>query len=343
MFDIFSANPDTFGSVALTGLIREAPTIPTMVGNMNLFRTESVRVKKIMMDVTDDGVFLVPNTVRGGPKTQATRGTRRSLDLEIPRMAQETKVSAAEIAGLRQEGTEDTLMAIAQEVTKRLDQVRLNQAYTEEKHMLNAIQGFSRDAVSDDLIYDYRAEFGAPAAPTITFNMSSPTFELKKTCEQLVIDVKRSARGAWIYGQSRVEAFVGDDFWFALTGHEEVKDWARGWPAMAALKNLDPSDVFEYGGIRFHRYVGSDDNAEIAIGVNDAKFFVSGGRDIFVKALAPADEHMAYVNQLGQSSYVIPKDDSEYASTPRWKGFDLLAYPLFICQRPQTLRNGVAT
>ena len=339
MFDVFNANPDTFNELTLMGHIENAPNNPTMLRDMNLFRTEQVRTKKIMIDVTDDSLELIGFSERGGPKQQIGRETRKSLDLDIPRMAAETKMHAPEIANLRATG-QDFLMNIQTELSKKLVKMNSVFQYTDEYLQLAAVQGLVLDPKDGSTYYDFHAEFGPAAAAEINFVLGTATTKVKQKCEELVISIQRAAKGAWVPGVSRVEALIGDDFWFDLTQHATVKEFYAGWPAMAYLKDLDPSSVFDYGGIIFRRYIGSDDNSEIAIGTDKAKFFVSGGRDIFVKAQAPADEHIAYVNTLGRPSYIIQKDDYEYANAPRWKGWDMLAYPLYICQRPQTLRTG---
>lgn len=340
-FDIFAANPDTFKSMSWIKHLENAPNLPTMMRDMNLFRVESVRTKKIGLDISDEGLELIGFSERGSPKQQLGRGTRKSLDLEIPRMAAETKIYAAEIANLRATGSESELMAVANEVSKKLVYMQNAFHYSEEKMILGAVQAKAYDPKTNSVLYDYHTEFGPAAAATVNFALNVATTKVKELCDKLVIDIQRSAKGAWIAGSSTVEAIVGDQFWFDLTQHENVEKYYENWPAMAALHKLNPTDVFVLGGIRFRRYIGSDDNSEVAINANEAKFFVSGGRDIFVKAQAPADEHLDYVNALGQPSYLIQKTDVEYMNMPRWIGYDMLAYPLYINQRPQTTRSGI--
>ena len=339
MFDVFNANPDTFKELTLIKHIENAPNNPTMLRSMDLFRTEAVRTKKIMVDISDDSLELVGFSERGGPKQQIGRETRKSLDLEIPRMAAETKMYAAEIANLRTTG-QDFLMNVQAELSKKLLKMNAVFQYTDEYLQLAAVQGLVLDPTDGSTYYDFHTEFGPAAAAEINFDLSTAGTKVKQICEELVISIQRAAKGAWVPGRSQVEALLGDDFWFDLTQHATVKEFYAGWPAMAYLKDLDPTAVFEYGGIRFRRYIGSDDNSEIAINTDKAKFFVSGGRDIFVKAQAPADEHLDYVNTVGRDKYIIRKDDVEYMNAPRWQGWDMLAYPLYICQRPQTLRTG---
>lgn len=339
--DIFGNS--AFSMTSLTGAINNRPALPSMITGMNLFTPKSVRSKDLFVDQTDGVLKLIGFSERGAPATQGERGGRKSINFTIPRLATEDKVWAQEIAGLRETGSETELMSVQTEVMSRLDQMNQNISYSEEYLALAALQGKVLDPADGSTFENFFTAFGVTPASTVNFALTTDATLVKQKCEELVIDIQRSAKGAWVYGQSRVEALVGDDFWFALTQHPNVEKYYEKWSAMAELKNLDASQEFTFGGITFRRYIGSDDNSEVAIATGEAKFYVVGGRDIFVKAMAPADEHMEFVNTLGKDRYVITKDDVEYSSSPRWKGFDVRAYPLYMCQRPQTLRSGVVS
>lgn len=330
-----------FEMTTLTGVIANRPTLPSMITSMNLFAPKPVRSKNMFVDQTDGVLKLVGFTERGAPATQGQRGDRKSINLEIPRLAMEDKIWAHEIAGLRQTGSESEMMAVQTELMSRLDQMNQDLSYSEEFLQLAALQGKALDPSTNAEVYDFYDEFNITEAAAVNFALTTATTKVKQVCEGLVISIQRSAKGAWIYGQSRVEALVGDTFWFNLTQHALVKEYYANWSAMAVLKDLDPSMEFTFGGITFRRYIGSDDNTSVSIAANEAKFYVAGGRDIFIKAMAPADEHYEFVNTLGRNRYVITRDDSEYASSPRWKGFDVRAYPLYVCQRPNTLRKAI--
>lgn len=339
----FLATNPAFSMASLTGWVRNKPNLPQMISGMNLFTPKPVRTKQVFMD-QDDGVLnLVGFTERGSAPTQAARGSRKTVTFDIPRMATSDKVWAHEIANLRASGSETELMAVMGEVNTRLDNMRSNMAYSDEYLQLAAIQGKVLDPTDGATTVNYFTELGITPATAVSFELDVATTKVKQIAEELKISIQRTAKGAWVMGQSKVVGLVGDDFWFALTQHPLVEKYYASWSAMAILKDLDPSQEFEFGGITFKRFIGSDDNSEVAIATAEAKFFVQGGRDIFVKAMAPADEHFDFVNQLGKSMYVIPKNDFEYANAPRFMEYELKAYPLYMCQRPNTLRTGTLT
>lgn len=339
--DVFKA--DAFTMTELSGYVQNAPFNPQMIGSMNLFTPKPVRSKRIFVDQKDNTLNLIGFSERGSAPQQSERYDRKAINFEIPRLAEQDKVWAHEISGLRESGTETELMAVQREVADRLDKMRQDVEYTEEYLRLAAIQGLVLDPADGSTYYNYFTEFNITPAASVSFELDVDTTLVKEIAEKLVIDIQRNATGAWVMGQSRVVGLVGDDFWFSLTQHPNVEKYYQNYSEMAVLRGLDPSMEFDFGGIIFKRYIGSDDNSEVAIAVNEAKFFIQGGRDIFVKAMAPADEHMPYVNTLGQSMYTIPVEDYEFRSAPRYMGYEVRAYPLYMCQRPNTLRTGTLT
>lgn len=341
--NIFSAENKAWDTTELTGLINNKPSLPGMIGSMNLFTPKPVRSKNVFIDKADGVLNLIGFSERGGDLNQHQRGSREAINFTVPKLGTTDKIHASEVAGLRATGTETELMAVQTEVNDRLEGMRADLAYTDEYLKLAAIQGKVLDPADGSEYANYFTSFNITPATTVSFELDVDTTLVKQIAEELVIDVKRTATGAWVEGQSRVIGLVGDAFWFALTQHPNVEKYYTQWSAMAELKNLNASMEFDFGDIIFKRYSGSDDNSEVAIAVDEAKFFVQGGRDIFQKVMAPADEHMRYVNTRGVDQYVIPYYDTEYRGNERWMGFNLVSYPLYMCTRPNTLRTGTLT
>ncbi|MNO02314.1 hypothetical protein D3C81_2226760 [compost metagenome] len=77
----------------------------------------------------------------------------------------------------------------------------------------------------------------------------------------------------------------------------------------------------------------------MAIAPDEAKFFPVGAKDVFKKAMAPA-EFGPYVNTLGQDTYAMNIVDRDRQA---WTRGELYSYPLYFCQRPDVLRTGKRT
>ena len=339
--DVFKA--DAFSMMELSSTVDNMDFNPQMLGQMNLFRMQPVREKRIFVDQRDDTLSLIGFSERGSAPQQNERYTRQAINLEIPRLAIQDTVWAQEVSGLREYGTENELMVVQREVADRLAKMRQKVEYTEEYLRLAAIQGRAFDPADGSVFYNYYTQFNVAEAAAVSFELDVTTTDVKKICRDLARDIQRSAKGAWVVGQSRVRGLVGDDFFDALINHPDVKETWLNWQASAELRNIDPFSDFTFGGITFTNYRGSDDNSEIAIAVNEAKFFIEGGDGIFVKAMAPADEWMAYVNTPGQSVYAIQEIDAAFMNNPRFVKYHVHAYPLYYCARPATLRKGTLT
>jgi hypothetical protein len=339
--DVFKA--DGFSMMELSSMVEDMDYNPQMLGSMNLFTPSPVRQKTVFIDRESDTLNLIGFSERGAPPEQNSRYSRNMLPLTIPRLAVQDTVWAHEIAGLRATGTESELMSVQREVTKRLASMRQKVEYTKEYLRLAAIQGLALDPADGSTYYNYYTEFGVTQDTATSFELDQAGTDVAGICRELVRSIMRSAKGAWVMGQSSVHALVGDDFFDALVTHPNVEKFWVNWQASAELRNIDPFSEFTFGGITFHNYRGSDDNSEIAIAVAEAKFFVVGGDGIFVEAMAPADEFMPYVNTLGQSVYAVQELDSAFAATPRFAKYHVHSYPLMYCQRPGTLRRGTLT
>lgn len=339
--DVFKA--DAFTMMELSSTVDNMDFNPQMLGSMNLFTTRPVRSKNIFVDQRDQTLNLIPFSERGSNPDQNERYSRKAINFDIPRLAIQDKVWAHEISGLREFGSENELMTVQREVAQRLSTMRQKVEYTEEYLRLAAIQGRVLDPADGSTFYNYYTEFNILEAPAVSFELDVDTTDVAAICRDLVRDIMRASKGAWIMGQSRVHALVGDSFFDALISHPNVEKFWINWQAAAELRGVDPFSAFEFGGIVFHNYHGSDDNSEIAIADAEAKFFVVGGDGIFVKAQAPADEFTPFVNTLGQAVYAVQEMDSQFPATPRFVSYHMHAYPLYMCQKPNTLRRGTLT
>ncbi|WP_324699793.1 major capsid protein [Novosphingobium sp. RL4] len=85
-----------------------------------------------------------------------------------------------------------------------------------------------------------------------------------------------------------MHALVGDAFYDALINHPQVRETYLNWSAAADLRGNISFGDFEYGGITWHNYQGTDDNSTVAVGVDNAIFFPVGAQDVFKKSMAPA-------------------------------------------------------
>lgn len=340
-FDVFNA--DGFSMMELSSVVEKMDYNPQMLGSMNLFTPKPVRQKTVYIDRKTDTLNLIGFSERGSDPQQNERYARDMLNLTIPRLAVQDTVWAHEIAGLREFGTDTELMSVQREVADRLSKMRQKVEYTKEYLRLAAVQGLALDPADGSTYYNYYTEFGEAQDTATSFELDQTGTDVVGICRTLQRSIQRSAKGAWVPGQSRVVALCGDAFYDALITHQNVEKFYLSWQAAESLRETREFGEFTLGGISFINYRGSDDNSEIAIGDNDAKLFVAGGDGIFVEAMAPADEWSMFVNAPGQSVYAIQEMDSAFPGNPRFVKYHVHSYPLMYCQRPATLRRATLT
>lgn len=338
--DIFNSN--AFSLLELGAAIEKMDYLPSTIGGLNLFTTKPLRTRKLDIEMKNDTLSLVGFSERGSAPKQNDRYSRTLRDFTVPRLALQDTVWAEEVSGLREFGTESELMTVQREIAGRLQTMRQKIEYTEEYLRLAAIQGRVLDPSNGSVYYNYYTEFGITEAAAVSFELDVATTDVGAICRDLIRSVMRQAKGAWIDGRTRLHGIVGDAFFDALINHPKVTDLWKNWVAAAELRNIDPFTMFPFGGIVFHNYRGSDNNAEIAIGVDDAKFFPVNAEGVFIKGQSPADEFIDYVNTPGQAVYAFRKLDKEF-DTPRFVSFHVHAYPLYMCAKPELLRRGTRT
>lgn len=334
-FDIF--NNSAFQMTEMTGMVNKKDYVPGQIGALNLFAAKPVRTRNVWIDRTSSTISLIPTSPLGSPPEQAGKRSRDAVSLNIPRLYKQDVLNASELSGIRAFGTESELEAVASEVSDRLDRLNSDMNLTFERHMLGAVQGIVLDADGSTLL-DCYTTFGETAATEVNFELNIATTDVGIKCLDIKEAMLKASKGAMLDG-SRVHALCGSSFYRQLISHASVKaEWA-GWRASAAVRNLDPYDMFEFGGIVFHNYRGTDDGTTIAITSTQAKFFPVGAQDMFEVAYAPY-ESLGAVGSKGLPRYAnIVRDTKRdfYAE------IELFSYPLHYCKRPNVLQSGRAS
>ncbi|HVE20649.1 MAG TPA: major capsid protein [Acidocella sp.] len=329
---------DAFSTVQLTEGVERNPYNPTGIGELNLFDPFPIRTKAVAVEQRQGKLIVVPTSERGTPPTERTTEKRQARYFECPRIAHEDTVYADEIQDVREFGQESVLMQVQKEVARRLSGptgLLASMEYTKERMRLGAIQGILRDA-DDTVLFNWFEEFGITPEPEVAFNLlAQQENTLRPMCNEIVRTIARKSQGAFT-SQSRVMALCGDEFWDALTNHVDVTRTFYNWAAAAELRKGQAFEAMSFGGIDWFNYRGSDDASTISIATNKCRFFPAKAPGVFQRVLAPA-EFVPWVNTLGKEQYVLPIFDRDRNSW--WKN-EVYSYPLFICNRPETLMSG---
>jgi hypothetical protein len=342
ILDIFHGDP--FTAIALTDAVQRNPFQPVGLGQLNIFDPNPIRTKALAVEERNGVLTLIPFSERGGEGTQRNTEKRKMRYFDVPRLMHDDTVYAEELQSIREFGQESVLMQIETEVARRMSGptgLLASVEYTKEYLRLAAVQGMVLNPKDGSVLYNWFDEFGVTQAAETAFNLAAGTANsLRPICNAIVRVMARKAQGAFT-PTTRVYALCGDVFYDQLVNHPDVIRTFVNWSDAKALRDNSQGaafDAFDFAGITWVNYRGSDDNTTIKIADDKVKFFPVGAPGIFREANAPG-ETVDWVNTPGKPVYVLPIFDVQRRM---WWKMEAYSYPLFICTRPEVLLSGKA-
>lgn len=339
MINIF--RNDAFSEVALTSQVERIPHLPSMLGDYGaaLFAPNPIRTTALAVEERDGVLTVVPLSQRGQPTNfERTTERRKMRYFEVPRIFNGDTIHSHELQNIREFGQETVLMQVQTEVARRLGGptgLLSVLDYTEEYQRLAAVQGMLLDA-DGSVWYNWFDEFEFVAAAEIAFNLDAKTeYTVRPAVNQMLRSMARSSKGAFTTSTS-VVGLCGDSFYDAFITHPDVEKTFKNWSDAAELRKTGAFQTFNFAGVEWINYRGSDDNTSIKIPDDKVKFFPVNAPGVFEKAMAPG-ESFEWINTPGQERYVVPIFDRDRNS---WWRMEAYGYPLYICKRPEVLRTG---
>lgn len=319
---------DIFGQVSLTEAINKLPYKPGKLGEMGLFKQDSISGIIALIEEQNGKLSLVPTATRGTRSTEQTRTKRKMRSFSVPHMPQFDSIRADELLGIRDFGSADSLRTVAKLLNDRNTVMKDDMEATKEYQRCGAIQGLVKDADGTTL-YDFFSEFGI-TEESFAFDFgTSPTVKVKKTCTDILRAMQFSL-GAQRF--SGVQAICGDDFWDAFISCEEVEKVFLNWDSRVLQEQQ--RDGFMFGGIKWWNYTAKLNTTHM-IPVDVARFVPIGAGNTLTEIYAPAN-FIETVNTPGLPYY------SKQERMPFDMGIDLHAQsnPLIMTTRPASLKKG---
>lgn len=339
--DVFKQ--DAFSTQNMTAGIDREGYVPTLLGSIpNLFVPPpegQPTSKAIFIEERDNEPTLIQTSPRGSaPGTgRDDEKSRKVRAFAIPRLFRSRRINASEIAGIREFGSVTVQQSLDSVVQRKQYLIQKDFALTWENMRLGAVQGIVKDA-DGTTIYDYSAEFEQtiPAEATWTLGTADDG-SIRTACANTRRGIIRALKGQGGMGV-KIYGLASDSFYDALIASTEVR---KTYQAQEALRLQQDAtwQSFDYGGITFVNYRGTDDNSTVAVPDKKVKFFPAGA-GIFQSVFAPADERFEYVGATGQQAYswiVVDDDRNMYADV------EMASYPLFMCVQPSALARGKIT
>ncbi len=332
MLDIFGN--DAFSVLRLTAAINEIDHVPGRAGQLAFVGVGAgVPVTTITVESKAEILSLIPTSARGGPGAQNNQAKGKLRPINIPHIKKEEMIGADQVQDVRAFGTDDQLAGVEQVVANAMLQLTRDHDLTLEHHRLGALRGKIFDADGTTLLTDLFTIFGVTQEAEFDFDLGTAGTDVRGKCAEVIRLMKRNAKLA-IPANANVHALCSDSFFDALISHANVKGVYDGW--FAAERRLGESfvhGIFEFGGIFFENYQGTDDNSTVAIAADKCSLFWSNIPGMYAEWYAPAT-FMETVNTIGLPRYAKLSPD------PRFNEFVELhtqQNPLPICLRPKTL------
>ena len=334
MLDIF--NNDAFSVIQLTAAINEIDHVPGRAGELAFVGVGAgVPVTTITVESKAEILALIQTSTRGAPAPEATQDKRVLRPINIPHIKKHERIGADQVQNVRAFGSNDAVQGVETVVNQAMQKLTGDHDLTLEHHRLGALRGKILDA-DGALLTDLFAVFGVSQEAEVNFALTTDTTDVRGKCAEVIRTMKRNAKMA-IPAAANVHALCSDSFFDALLFHKEVKGVWDGW--LAAERRLGDSyvhGIFEYGGIFFENYQGTDDNSTVAIAADKAHFVWSGIPGLYAEWYAPAT-FMETVNTIGLPRYAKLAPDPEFNEFVK---IHTQQNPLPICLRPKTLVKG---
>lgn len=330
--DVF--NGDAFSMISLSGTVDKVPFVPGLLGQLGLFTPVPARNDTIWVDRREGGLELINTSASGAPPEELRIDKRSAVSLQSVRLAKGATIYAKEVSSWRAFGTESEVTTVMREYGHRRERVRKDMEATHELHRLGALQGKLLDA-DGSVIYDYFQQFGVTPNAVETWALNTNTTDPRQLGNEIKRKVLRSAKG--LFGQNvRIGALCGHRFFDSLVGNAKVRETYLNWQQAAGLRENTAFEDYSYGGIDYYDYRGTDDTSEISVAEDEAIFFIKGVEGIYRHAMSPADEFEPFVGAPGQNIYEMALRDLERSS---WVRAEMYSYPLYLCQRPETIHR----
>jgi hypothetical protein len=328
-----------FSAIELTATLQDTPYRPEFLGQFGelLFPVNRSRFRVVAVIKRKDGMALIPVSPIGAPPVELEGGSADARYFATRRLAKGSTVYAEELQGvLAQPDFQQVVAGVAAELATRALTIRADIELTHEHMRLGAIFGKVVDADGVRILDDWFANWGIAEPTAFNFNLDVATTNVRSICTDVRDAMFNASPGSWIQGRTEIHALAGGGFFKMLTSHPTIERVYLNTQNALQL-GQEQADVWEWGGITFHKYRGTP-NGEFSVGDEEVRFFPLGARDAFQRVAGPG-EFAPFINTPGQDVYGITVPDRDRDAWTRYEGY---SYPLYMCLRPEMLQKGVA-
>ncbi len=324
---------DAFTQASMIRGIQKRTYIPKGLDDIIGFEPVPVTTDVVYIGQKTRTNGVIQSTLRGAPIEMRSKPEKNYRPIQIPRIAEGDQLFAHQLANMAPWEDETDEDVVAAEIARMQEDLIGDVEMTEEHMRLGALNGLVLDKDGSTMV-DYYDEFDlvAPSDIDLTLDNASMTIgELQeKIGTQLVIPISQ-AIGSGNAQQIQIRAVCGNAFWFKLTGHLAVTQTYQNYAAAANLRDGKVWETFDFGGVLWFHYRGTDDGSTIAINTNKAKVFPYRLPGMFQHVMGPANEFLDLIGQRGRRYVPFLVRDLQ---RNQWVQPEIYAYPLFVNARP---------
>jgi len=338
--NVFDADP--FSLTSMSEAVLKIPSVPSFLETLGLFGPgEGVATNVVTIERKDLILTPITTSLRGTEPPMGTTEKAKVRNFSIPRVAKGDQVFAHEIQGVRAFGSESELQTAVNLVQGKLQKLMAEYNLTMELHRMGAIQGILLDADGSTL-YDYFSEFGIaqPAEIDFVLGAASPVEGVLRNqiSNSVLRPIARALGNAWSPSVS-VVALCGDTFYDKFVNHNDVRVTYKNWEAAQSLRGPTAFQAFNFGGVDWVNYKGTDDNSTVAIATGKCKFVVRGVPGLYRRFNGPG-ETLETANTIGRPIYsMLVRDERRN----QWVQPEIYSYPLHMVSRPELLLRGTTS
>lgn len=347
--DIFS--DDAFSLVALTAAINNVDHIPDRAGQLVFTGVgEGIATTSAAIEMVSEALSLVKTSRRGAPAEVEGRPDKATLrNVTIPHIQLEDAVQAHSVQDVREFGQTNQLRAVQTVINGQLAKMARRMDMTLEFHRLGALKGLILDSDATELLNLFTlfgltnnntsTGGGATDASPKEFDMdlamdASEPDTIRVKIQQIDRYVRRQAKLP-IPGSATMWVFCGDNFFDKLINREDVKaTFLNTAEQRVRLGSNFAFGSFEYGGVVWENYRGTDNGTTVAVDPDEALGFLTGVPGLYAEYFAPGD-FMETTNTIGLPRYA--KIGADPSGFNRFVNLHSQMNPLPLCLRPQTL------
>lgn len=293
--DIF--NDDAFGVSTLSQTITDIPDVPTMLGDLGIFREYGISTTVLMIERQGSSIKLLPTAPRGGVREPVALGPRKLLPLMAVHIPATWSVLADEVQGIRAFGSETEVDQISKLVTRKLGVVRASMDLTHEYQRVGALKGIVLDADGSELLDIYDA-FGMTQT-TLYWNMVNAASGDPMASSIALKAAMKTKLGGRSFSKIRVICSLS--FFMKFVGSDKMKKAWELWQNGQFLRTDPTTSDFEFADIRYTIYSGGTSAGDF-IEADAAYAYPEGVVGMFQSAFAPAD-YVETVNTEGLPFY----------------------------------------